>query len=536
METVKQGLIEDIQARVKSRVIEQSNADLLIKLIGNAESIQEAMSIAELGTMYKRTGYYFDVRLEKQTQKIKYLNRNNDLSIGNAKGKGNKLIIGDNFDALNNLLITHRNKIDVIYIDPPYGKDSMGNFADTNYENGLTRDNLLSMLQPRLILAKELLTDEGVIFCSIDDRNQAHVKLLFDEVFGEQNFIANLIYKKKAGGSNDAKGVSIEHEYIISYQKENSAWGKLPLSEKRSKAYKYEDSKIKTHGKYTLKDLQDSSLKDSKGLHYDIVCPDGSILSGSNNQWKCNLETFNSRLKDKRIEFRTKKNGEWGCYYKIYLNEQNGVLLMDENGNIKQKGKNLSSLILDTLNTAGSSELKDIFNGSIFDNPKSKKLIKTLISICSDKNAIILDFFAGSGTTGQAVLDLNKEDGGNRTFILCTNNEITQTNPKGIAYDVTAKRMKRVMTGCCYDGSKDFKWIDNNEPYGGSMDVFEIEEINNFITEGKPTPFDVIDEQNYGLDKFDNIMSKADWVCENFKSTCKKIEKPSVFADCEGEA
>jgi adenine-specific DNA-methyltransferase len=108
-------------------------------------------------------------------------------------GGDNKLIIGDNYDALNNLLITHKEKIDVIYIDPPYGMNNEGEFAKTNYENKIERDSLLSMLEPRLEIAKQLLNDEGVIFCSIDDKNQAYVKLLFDRVFQNSNFISSLI-------------------------------------------------------------------------------------------------------------------------------------------------------------------------------------------------------------------------------------------------------------------------------------------------------------------------------------------------------
>ena len=121
---------------------------------------------------------------------INYFKKNEDLSFHTDDSKPtNKLIIGDNYQALQNLLIQYKNKINVIYIDPPYGKDSMGEFAKTNYNNAITRDNLLSMLYPRLQLAKQLLSDDGVIFCSIDDKNQAYVKCLFDEVFGEDKFL-----------------------------------------------------------------------------------------------------------------------------------------------------------------------------------------------------------------------------------------------------------------------------------------------------------------------------------------------------------
>ena len=180
MLSTKQELIAKIESRVADKALERSNADLLIKLINNADSIDEAISIAALGTMYKRTGLHFDPRLEKMSNTIKYFEKNEALSFTTPDAKRtHKLIIGDNYDALQNLLIQYKGKIDVIYIDPPYGKDSMGEFADTNYDNAITRDNLLSMLYPRLWLAKELLSPNGVIFCSIDDKNQAYINMDF---------------------------------------------------------------------------------------------------------------------------------------------------------------------------------------------------------------------------------------------------------------------------------------------------------------------------------------------------------------------
>jgi len=134
-----------------------------------------------------------------------------------------------------------------------------------------------------------------------------------------------------------------------------------------------------------------------------------------------------------------------------------------------------------------------------------------------------LDFFAGSGTTGQATLELNRQDDGNRTFILVQNNEITDTTPNGIAYDVTVKRLKRVMTGSCYDGTNDFEWLKDNEPLGDNLDVYENEEISSFrAVEGK-TPFDLIDETLYGQEKFKSIKEKIEWVCENFEITQRKL-------------
>ena len=133
-----------------------------------------------------------------------------------------------------------------------------------------------------------------------------------------------------------------------------------------------------------------------------------------------------------------------------------------------------------------------------------------------------MDFYAGSGTTGHAVCNLNS-DGGNRVAILCQINEITDENPNGIALDVTSKRLKRVMTGICYDGTNDFVWLKDNEPLGGSLDVYEIKSVSNAEHVCGKTPFDVIDETLYGKEKFDNLEDKIRWVCENFEVTQDKL-------------
>ena len=214
----REGLIDEIQKRVDDKILEQTNADLLTKLIRNADTLDEAMAIAQLGTTYKRTGLHYDKRLEKQRgNTIKYFKKNEELSFTDGSNSPHhKLIIGDNYDALQNLLIQYRGKVDVIYIDPPYGKDSMGEFAETNYNNAITRDNLLSMLQPRLVLAKQLLSNTGVLFVSIDDKNQAYIKCLLDDVFGEKHFLFCVPrITKKGGKATDT--IAKNNDYILAY-------------------------------------------------------------------------------------------------------------------------------------------------------------------------------------------------------------------------------------------------------------------------------------------------------------------------------
>ncbi len=508
---VKADLIAEIEKRVSDRILEQTNADLLIKLINNADSLDEAINIAALGTTYKRTGLHFDKRLEKMSDTIKYFKKNETLSFHTDDDKPtHKLIIGDNYEALQNLLIQYRGKVNVIYIDPPYGKDSMGEFAATNYNNAITRDNLLSMLYPRLQLAKQLLSDDGVIFCSIDDKNQAYVKCLFDEVMGEENFIGEYIWFKKLTGGYDNKNINIQHEYIFVYSK------------RYSPELLAKDKDIET--KYTLEDEDGKKFKwdslwnvggltYSKSLDYPIIAPDGSeiwpIGEKGKSFWLWSKEKVQAE-RDKLL-FKRDKSGYWKVYKRIYASDAvvSGSMLKPE----VVKG-----------NTNSSAELKSIFGTKLFDYAKPTELIKYLIDRINKPTSLILDFFAGSGTTGHAVLDLNKQDGGNRTFILCQLNEKTETTPNGIAYDVTSKRLKRIMTGECYDGTKDFKWLEKNEPYGGNLDVYEIGSVSNFEwAEGK-TPFDVIDEKLYGKEKFATVREKIEWVCGNFDKTQKYLE------------
>lgn len=531
MSTLKDELCADLERRVSDRILEPTNAELLKKLIVNAESDNEAMMIAELGTTYKHTGLHFDKRLEKMTNEISYFRKNNKLSFHTDDDKAiNKLIIGDNYEALQNLLIQYKNHVDVIYIDPPYGKDSMGEFAKTNYENAITRDNLLSMLYPRLMLAKHLLSDSGVIFCSIDDKNQAYVKCLFDEVFGENNFINTSVIINNRGG-RDYGGIAIQHEYLIIFAKNITEYELKPI-EDLEKKFQFTDEQ----GGFNLMELRNRNVKfnnmnrpnlyypfylnpnkqDKNGL-YEIsleqtqdfcieVLP--AISQGVQTVWRWGKEEKARENLNKEIFGKANQNGGYMIVQKYRKTTKMQRSVWDDK---------------EFVNERGTEVVKETLGKGIFDYPKSYFLLKRIFEIGSNEDSIILDFFAGSGTTGHAVLDLNAKDGGNRTFILCQLNEKTDTTPNGIAYDVTAKRLKRIITGECYDGNKDFEWVKKNKPYGGNLDVYEIASVANFeATEGK-TPFDVIDETLYGEEKFQSMHEKIDWVCQNFSQTQKRL-------------
>ena len=535
-----QSLIDEINKRVQDKILEQSNASLLIKLINNADSLEEAISIATLGTVYKRTGFHFTPKLEKLGNTIHYFKKNDKLSFHTDDSKPtHKLIIGDNYKALQNLLIQYKNKIDVIYIDPPYGKDSMGEFAKTNYDNAITRDNLLSMLYPRLILAKQLLTDDGVLFCSIDDKNQSYVKCLFDEIFGEDAFLLNVArLTKKGGKSTDT--IAKNNDYLLAYSKNSNI--KFNQEDKIDlQKYKYTDKYEDERGKYALSQTLDyNSLQYSKNMDYEIIIDGQSFVPGGDKKQMELRHNGHHGVTDWVWRW-SKEAVEWGKKNDFFVIKNNRIYTKSYLYCRKKKGKceiekvdatkaftTLSYIDNKYSNDNGKKELDSIFlNGStIFKNPKPQSLISTLISMVTpDKeNMIILDFFAGSGTTGHAVLDLNKEETTNNTFILCQLNEITDTTPNGIAYDVTSKRIKRIMTGKCYDGTNDFPWLKDNKPYGGNLDVYELADVANFESAEGKTPFDVIDETLYGKEKFKTIKEKIDWVCQNFDKTQKYLE------------
>lgn len=546
LKKVKDDLIAEIDKRIVDKIIERTNAELLKKLIEQTETINEAIMIAELGTTYKRTGFHFDKRLEKMSDTIKFFKKNEELSfVQDKKALTHKLIIGDNYDALLNLLIEYRGKINVIYIDPPYGKDSMGEFAKTNYENAITRDNLLSMLYPRLVLARQLLSDDGVIFCSIDDKNQAQLKGLFDEVFYETNYIGMFSVENNPKGRKNSKFISVTNDYCLVYAKDfnvaefNKTVPKhaTDMTEDNSGNYVRKSGKRVIMGENTLNKLV-ANFNSSK--HYSAyIKEDDLILKKESNLQDSDNELLNSGYK----RYVTFRNGQF--VENTYTDEKFNSLFEEESLDIREDKiyeKQFSGMMqiksilfnteyeaifdnekiaykIDLKTTSAKQQLIELLGGDYFSFPKNSSFIKNLISLHPSKSAIVLDFFAGSGTTGQAVLELNKQDGGKRQYILATANEITDTTPNGIVNDVTSKRLKRVMTGECYDGTKDFEWNEKNKPFGDNLDVSFIDTIAPYSDE----PFTQINEALYGKEKL-GINEKIKWVCENFEGTQKKLE------------
>lgn len=538
----KKSLLAELKARVEDKILEPSNAALLTKLITNAENDDEALAIAALGTTYKRTGFHFDKRMEepRMSNTIKFFKKNEELSFGDAaEGEPiHKLIIGENYDALQNLLIQYRNLIDIIYIDPPYGKDNMGDFAKTNYENSISRDNLLSMLYFRLQLAKQLLSKDGVVFCSIDDKNQAYVKGLFDEVFGESAFLFNVPRQTIKGGKTTST-IYKNHDYVLAYTLNKEI--QFALLDTDTSSYNLEDEFVETRGKYKLTQTLDyNSLSYSESMDYILKFEGQEFVAGGDKEARNRRLSGNHATQDWTWRW-SETDIEWAIKNKLLVLKGDRIYTKTyekcrkkigspELQYFDKKQQAYSSLMYvenDFSNTNGKKDLESVIPNanSYFKNPKPISLISVLIDlVCAKEDAIILDFFAGSGTTGQAVLERNR-NGNRNTFILCQINEKTDETPNGIAYEVTSKRLKRVMSGMCYDGNSNFSWIKNNKPYGGKLDVYEIAEVANTSATPGNTPFDVIDETLYGKDTFKTTRDKIEWVCSNFSQTQMTINK-----------
>lgn len=543
-----QSLIDEINKRVEDKILEQSNANLLIKLIKNADSLDEAVSIATLGTVYKKTGFHFTPKLEKTGNTIHYFKKNEELSFHTDDTKPvNKLIIGDNYAALQNLLIQYKNQIDLIYIDPPYGKDSMGEFAKTNYDNAITRDNLLSMLYPRLQLAKQLLADDGVIFCSIDDKNQAYVKCLFDDVFGEQNYVDCLHWKKKKQPSFLAKHTAKVMEYVLVYAKKWENLEKLsiePISDATKKIINLTNQDAIRHFKAGVRVKCGLSGIIPKGV-YKIKTMEVEYLNDIIFE---NGETQNEVDVKAKFSVSQEKIDKYIHDHLLFITVNKG-LRRDVSESERTKAKSITDLLLDWGDNQDSEkELHDIFIDKVFDYAKPTKLITNLIKSTMKEESIVLDFFAGSGTTGHSVLELNKLNNDNQVFILCQMNEnlddalttATDNAQKEIIQnqinlcnkirrphelsEIMVERMRRVMLGKSLNGNSNFPWIEDNEPYGGNLDVYEIADVANFESADGKTAFDVIDETLYGKEKFSTVKEKIDWVCQNFEKAQKNLE------------
>ena len=346
------------------------------------------------------------------------------------------LIEGDNLEALTALSYTHEGKIDVIYIDPPYNtgnKDFVYNDSFVDTEDSYRHSKWLSFMSKRLKIAKKLLSDKGVIFISIDDNEQAQLKLLCDEVFSAANFIGLITRATGTTTGQDTGSIGKASDYILTYSKyPNYQIGGIPLTDKDLSRYDMEDEK----GAFSILQLRrtggEDRREDRPTMFFPIIAPDGTKVypygpTGYESRWRVGPEKVKAMIKDNLIFFKKDKDNHWKVYYKFYA---------------EGKTKRPSNLWTELDgNKKAQIELKSVIPNAKFETPKPIQVIKRIFELTTDNDSTILDFFAGSGTTLHATMQLNAEDGGHRQCILVTNNE------NNICEEVTYERNKRVING-----------------------------------------------------------------------------------------
>lgn len=368
----------------------------------------------------------------------------------------NLIIHGDNLHALKALMPHYAGKIKCIYIDPPYNTGNEGWCYNDNVNSPLMKewlkknanpvdkedmerhDKWLCMMYPRLKLLHELLADDGVIFVSIDDNEVHNLKLLMDEIFGEVNGLATFVWKRRASSALADKNVSVDHEYVIAYRRWD--FSSFEGNDKNYSSYSNPDNDPR--GDWTTGDLTVGMTQNERqNQYYDLIDPTTGIVfpANPNRVWAYIPSSMQKLIDDKRVYFPTdpSKRPMLKRYKGALKSSINPISTWIINPKAKQGDEVIS--IKTGLNSKGTREIQDIFDEKIFNYPKPALLIKELIKHTTDANDIILDSFAGSGTTAHAVLELNKDDGGNRKYIL--------VEMEDYADSVTAERVRRVIKG-----------------------------------------------------------------------------------------
>lgn len=369
----------------------------------------------------------------------------------------NLYIEGDNLDVLKCLKETYLHKVKMIYIDPPYNTgndfvyeddfaessaeylansgqfDEQGNRLVTNTEsNGRFHTDWLNMIYPRLKVARDLLTDDGVIFISIDDNELENLKRVCDEIFGEENRIETIVWKNKYGAGAYTVGFISVHEYILCYSKKKILDITSELDEESQSVYSKRDEKYSIRGGYMTQPLMTNSLGDRPNLMYPIEHNGVVILP--RKQWVWSQDRLQTAIDNNEVEFNLQKDGTYSVRSKAYLKDERGKI---------RRGKPLS-LMSGPFNQDGTKEVRRLFDGkSIFDFTKPVSLIQKLLALqinnSPDNDFVVLDFFSGSATTAHAVMQLNAEDGGNRKFIMVQLPELT--DEKSEAYKAGYKNI-----------------------------------------------------------------------------------------------
>ncbi|MFM2375679.1 MAG: hypothetical protein RLZZ165_776 [Bacteroidota bacterium] len=379
---------------------------------------------------------------------------------------GNKIIHGDNLEALKSLLPEYEGKVKCIYIDPPYNTGNEGWVYNDNVNDPKIRkwleqvvgkegedlsrhDKWLCMMYPRLRLLHRLLSEDGAIFISIDDNEQANMRLILDEIFGRFNFVDTIIWQKIFAPKNAARFFSANHDFIICYAKDQNRWSRNLLKREDTQNDRYSNPDNDPRGVWTSDNLTARNPYNA-GL-FSITTPNGRFIEGppKGTYWRISEPKYQELLADNRIWFGQKGDGV--PRLKRFLSEvQQGMVPQTiwshtEVGNTQEAKKEFNQLLHDV----------DLH----FDTPKPVRLLTRILQLASSENSVVLDAFAGSGTTAHAVLNLNQQDNGNRKFILIEMEDYAET--------ITAERVKRVMQG--YGEGK-----NATEGTGGAFDYYTL--------------------------------------------------------------
>lgn len=419
----------------------------------------------------------------------------------------NLYIEGDNLEVLKLLQESYLGKVKMIYIDPPYNtgndfiyrddfkmsaeeyseeigeydEDGDRLFKNTD-SNGRFHSDWCSMIYSRLMLARNLLSDDGVIFISIDDNEQENLKKICDDVFGTSNFIAQCIRRTINSGKHDATNIAPFHEYVLIYSKNNNFlyFAKKPKDEaERDRLYKESDEFVNERGRYYITQLNKNSLQYSDGLNYPITAPDGTeIWPGDGFEdkvwiWRWSKQKVEWGIKNKYIVFKKVDNK-----YKIYTKSYE---FRDNDGNPINRNNPYSSLEFtgkEYANFNATPELEALFDKKkYFDFPKSVVFIKEIVKLANlSKSDIVLDFFSGSATTAHAVMQLNAEDGGHRKFIMVQLPEETDENSE--AYKAGYKNICEIGKERIRRAAKKIAEENTDTKFDGGFRVLKIDESN----------------------------------------------------------
>lgn len=366
-----------------------------------------------------------------------------ELSAG-APGQGNLIVEGDNLQALKALLPYYKGQVKCIYIDPPYNtgnegwiyndavnspemREWLGKAVGKEAEDLNRHDKWLCMMWPRLKLLKEFLTEEGAIFISIDDNEQAQLRMLMDEIFGRKNFIANIMWQKKYAPKADTRLISESHDFIVGYAKTLDSFSINPFQKTEKQTSRYVNKDGDPRGPWKPDNVLRNEFREY--AYFPVKLPSGrEVLPPSGTSWRYTKDKFDELIADNRIWFGV--DGDKRPALKRFISDVRETIPPTTWWNHEDAGHN----------DAAKKDIRNVMGEDVFSTPKPVRLIERILAIATRPGDLILDSFAGSGTTAHAVLKLNAEGGGDRKFIL------VEMDP-AIARPVTAERVRRVAQG-----------------------------------------------------------------------------------------